>query len=372
MHFVRIPIENIGRRPVRTTLTVIGLGMAVACFVLLIGLSRGLERGWVGSIVERRTDLLAVRKGPFEVVSTSVDASLAGMLGRQPGVVAATPELLDLVGLDDGSTAIAFGWVPGAYLWETVRLKEGRLPRGEAPEVVVGEIVAAAMGLKPGASLHLLDESFAVVGVSTDEGVLMGNAIVMPLAALQALLDREGRATNIQLKLADVGEPEAQAATIGALARHYPNLMFTRTRDLVESNRVMRFTRALAWITAVIGLLIGVVVTANTLLMSVTERTREIGTLTALGWSRGRVMTLIMAEALAISVAGGLIGIGLGAVLLRAFAEVSIVRGFVDPQLSLSLLAETAVATVLVGLAASGWPAWRAASIVTAEALRHE
>jgi putative ABC transport system permease protein len=342
MHFARIPVENIRRRPVRTALTVIGLGMAVACFVMLIGLSRGLERGWVGSIVERRTDVLAVRKGPFEVVSTSVDASLAVALGQRPGVAAATPELLDLVTLDDGSNAIAFGWAPGSYLWETVRFKEGRVPGGESHEVVLGEMVAAALGMKSGASLRLLDQSFTVVGVSTDSGTLMGNAILMPLSTLQALLDRGGRATNIQVRLADRGDPERQAATIAGLARDYRNLMFTKTNDLADSNRVMRFTRALAWITAMIGLLIGVVVTANTLLMSVTERTREIGTLTALGWSRQRVMALVMTEALVISAAGGAFGIFLGAALLRAFAQASIVRGFVEPRLSLLCLGRPA------------------------------
>ena len=372
MRFVRIPFVNLARRRVRTGLTILGVGMAVASYIMMMGLARGLERGWVGNIAQRHTDVLVVRKGAIEILATSINASMVDALRRQPDVADSTAELVDLVSIENGDSVVICGWPPDSYLWDTIRIREGRRPAPNGREVVVGETVASVLGTRTGSDIRLLDQTFTIVGVSHQSGVLIGSAVEMPLSNLQHLLGREGQVTAIHLRMVRPDKPNTTGRVLDRLSAQFPALMFTRTEDLANTNRIVGLLRSIAWITSSIGLLMGVVVLVNTLLISVTERTREIGTLTALGWSRARVMRMILLESLGVSFAGGLVGTGAGSLAVQWLASATIVRGFVEPQVSVGLVLETVVAALLLGLAASVYPAWRAAAMPTAAALRYE
>jgi putative ABC transport system permease protein len=121
-----------------------------------------------------------------------------------------------------------------------------------------------------------------------------------------------------------------------------------------------------------IAVVIGVLGVANTMMMSVTERSREIGTLRAVGWSRARVVRMIAGESLLIAILGGLLGIGLGV----AGSEFTIKVLFDEAALQASYEAATMVKGMLVaisvGLIGAVYPAMRAASLRPAEALRYE
>jgi putative ABC transport system permease protein len=372
MRFVRIPFANLARRPMRTGLTMVGVGMAVASYIMMMGLARGLERSWAGSIVERRTDVFVVRKGAIEILSTSIDASVVETLRQQPEVAEATAELVDLVSIESGDSALVCGWPAHSYLWETLGIKEGRKPAPDKREVVIGESVASVLGSRVGSGIRLIDQDLTIVGVSHQSGVLIGSAVVMPLSTMQHLFNREGQVTAIHLRMATRADVGADGQDLAGLSARFPALTFTKTEDVANTNRVVGLLRAIASLTSSIGLLMGVVVLVNTLLMSVAERTREIGTLTALGWSSRLVMRMILLEALVVSMVGGVVGIAAGAMGVQWLARATVVRGFVEPQVSTGLMVETLVAALLLGLAASVYPAWRAATMPTAAALRHE
>jgi len=108
----------------------------------------------------------------------------------------------------------------------------------------------------------------------------------------------------------------------------------------------------------------------NTMLMAVSERTREIGTLRAVGWSRGRVLGLILAEGTLISSLGGLVGLGagtLGAEVLIHWAP----RGL-DTLYSPMLFVEGFAIAVALGFAGALYPAWQASRLSPIEALKYE
>jgi putative ABC transport system permease protein len=119
-------------------------------------------------------------------------------------------------------------------------------------------------------------------------------------------------------------------------------------------------------------LLIGVLGIANTMAMSVFERTREIGILRALGWKRWHVMFLIQMEALVLGVGGGAIGIAIGWGALRLLAALPQTASIVSASVPLPLLAEALGIAILAGLIAGALPAWRGAQLSPVEALRHD
>jgi putative ABC transport system permease protein len=121
-----------------------------------------------------------------------------------------------------------------------------------------------------------------------------------------------------------------------------------------------------------IALLIGILGIANTMAMSVFERTREIGILRALGWKRQQVLVLIQLEAVVLGLGGGFLGIAIGWFALHILATLPQTASIVSTSFSWQLLPEALGIATLAGLAAGALPAWRGAQLSPVEALRHD
>jgi len=110
----------------------------------------------------------------------------------------------------------------------------------------------------------------------------------------------------------------------------------------------------------------------NTMLMSVVERTREIGVLRAVGWSRRRVMRMVLGEGFVIGLLSAAVGLTAAWVLIQLLSRLPKTSLLVPPELSLAAFAIGFVAVMVAGIAGTFYPAFRAASIPPTEALRHE
>ena len=190
MRPLTLPISDLGRRPMRSALTALGIAVAVGSFIAMVGLSRGVEQAWVNYYLDRGTHLLAVRKGAVEILSTSLDADLAGPMGRIEGVRDVAGELADMVPLDDGSMVLIAGWPRDSFLWRSLRIVAGRAqPRRpmKADAVVIGQPQAEVLGLKAGDELQVLQHRFRIVGMFRQTSVMTNGAILMPLGAMQEL-----------------------------------------------------------------------------------------------------------------------------------------------------------------------------------------
>ena len=121
-----------------------------------------------------------------------------------------------------------------------------------------------------------------------------------------------------------------------------------------------------------LAIVIGGVGMMNAQLMAVYERTREIGVLRATGWRRSRVLRLILGESIVVCLAGGLLGILLGWLLLRAALSGDGDDGHRTGRLSPGLVAQALLVVLVLGLVGGLYPAWRASRLLPVEALRYE
>jgi putative ABC transport system permease protein len=140
----------------------------------------------------------------------------------------------------------------------------------------------------------------------------------------------------------------------------------------VASDTQIRLARAMAWATAAVALILGSVGMLNTMLMSIFERTREIGILRAVGWRRRRVLALVLGEALVIALMGTLLGMLLAVAGLRALTMAPTARGFINPNLPPEVLFIALAMGVGLSLLGGLYPAARAAALEPTEALRYE
>ena len=161
---------------------------------------------------------------------------------------------------------------------------------------------------------------------------------------------------------------QAQAQIEAAL----PGMRAVPAAERASDNQFVKLAHASAWGTSLLALLIGVLGIANTMAMSVFERTREIGILRALGWSRWQILAHIETEAVALGLAGGLVGIVLGWGALRALATLPRTASLVSASRHWPLLAEAVGVAVVAGLLAGALPAWRAGQLSPVDALRHD
>lgn len=151
------------------------------------------------------------------------------------------------------------------------------------------------------------------------------------------------------------------------------NLLRRKTRCLLTLvGLAIGIAAMVAQAISLLAIVVGGVGIANTMVMSIFERTREIGTLRALGWRKRRILKIILEESMALGIAAGLVGIAGGVAICQAFNALPMAAGFLKLSLSPGLLAQ-ALGIALILVAGGGfYPAWRTTRMQPVKALRYE
>jgi putative ABC transport system permease protein len=347
--------------------------MAVGAFVGLVGFSSGFEQQWERIYSSSGTDFAVIHG---TLLNSSLDESITAKLKDLPVVAKASPGIFNLMDLTREVNALAYAWRADAFQLDSLKLLAGRRFRDGHPEVMLGDLLAQYLKKNPGDTLEIQGKVFTITAIYHSASALEANAVIMPLDQLQELNSLQGKVSTIDVRLrpAPAGESwehylkRAQAEIEAIL----PGLRAIPAAERARDNQFVKMAKASAWGTSSLALLIGILGIANTMVMSVFERTQEIGILRALGWKRGHVLALIELEAAVLGLAGGILGIVLGWCALNVLAALPQTSSFVSASLRWPLLAQALAIAVLAGLIAGAIPAWRGARLSPMEALRHD
>jgi putative ABC transport system permease protein len=374
MYFFQVALINILRRPFRTTLTLGGVMLGIGAYVALVGFSSSFERQWLEFYRTKGTDLCVVR-GTF--LKSSADESLGAQLRALPMVAGVAAVSFDLIEFTQETSAFVIGWEDTSYEFGSLTLLQGRKFGKDEAEVMLGEILAESLHKKPGDTVRIQGAQFEVVGIFRGGESFETSGALLPLHQLQKISDLGSKVAGFHIRLRAPGprqSAEAQFSQIKVLIENqFPGLTAVPVGDLAQNNYLATLVRSIAWGTSLIALFIGTLGIANTMAMSVHERTGEIGILRAMGWMRSRIVLLILLEATILSVAGGALGLIFGYFGLSALAVLrSTVPGVAHATISLPLCMQALGIAYCIGLAAGFLPAHRAASLVPMSALRHD
>jgi len=373
LSLTRFVWNNLWRRQLRTILTLCGIGMAIGAFVGLVGFSSAFESAWLRIYSSSGTDMTVIQQ---TFLNTSLDESAGKTLNSLPLVARATPVIFNLMDLTTDVNALVYGWKADSYQLDSLQILSGRRLRDGQPEVMLGDLLADDLKKKVGDTLEIQSSSFTVCAIYHGGSGLQAAAVIMPLDQLQQLSSLQGKVSTFDLRLrpAPAGESQehylsrAQAQIQAAL----PGLRAVPAAERAHNNQFVQLAHASAWGTSSIALLIGILGIANTMAMSVYERTREIGILRALGWNRRQVLFLIQLEAAILGLGGGFFGIVFGWCGLHLLADLPQTASIVSTSIPVLLLAESLGIAVLAGLIAGALPAWRASKLSPVAALRYD
>jgi putative ABC transport system permease protein len=391
MKSISVAYKNLQRKKIRSLLTIGGVAIAVAVLVSLVGFDTGYQRSLTNDIDKMGYQVLVTAKGcPYEAATLMLKGG--GGLRYMEQVVyekiikdsridKISPQLVATEFDKDkqngqGGISLYMG-IDKSYLalkpWS--RFKSGGwFSSDEADEVIIGYEAAEFEQRMPGDQILIpnLNKPLKVVGIFERNGTQDDGIIFMPLKTAQRIFDLQGKLTGIGIKLKDIGklsdfeeslynEPGIQVISLAQVKGTIFNL--------ISSSKAMTNSVAL------IAILIAVIGVINTILMSVFERTKEIGVMKAIGASRVDIFKIIWLETTLICVFGGIFGD------LIAILGTNIVEHIIRQVLPYApvgklviitplLLSGSFLGAVIMGLIAGVYPAFRSSSMRPVEAIR--
>lgn len=361
-------VRDLWRRPARTLLTLASIGVAVGFIVALTGIAEGVIQEFGRLLGAGQMDLMGTQAGVADMEFSEIDERLADRLRVQPEVAGVSRLLFGFPATTEAPFLMVFGLDPGETYIQHYVIRAGR-PIQRSGELLLGGTAAANLHKQVGDELSLGTQRFQVVGIYENGSAYEDTGAMMWLRDAQELLNKRHKVSFLGVALKN---PEQAVAVARVLEARFPQVTLNTTTTLRERTQDMQTLYAILNTLIGLTLVVGGVVMTNAMLMSVFERTQEIGVLRALGWSRARVVGLVLTEALLLSVLSALMGGGLGLALAHLLTLMPVVGEYLAPAYTPQMLAQVAALTLGLGAAGGVYPAWRAASLRPMEALRYE
>ncbi len=365
--------KNLFRRKGRTILTLLGISIGVAAIVALGAMAEGLRAGYTAMVSGSQADLVLTQAGMMDITMGGVEETVADQLRAWPEVTDVDGILMGNVQAEDAPYFFIFGYAPQGFAIAHFRIVEGeglaevRGVRGKP--LILGRGAAQSLGKEVGDALRITGGAFRIVGIYETGDAFEEGGAVIPLEEAQSLLLQPRRVSMFYIRLRDPGD---EARLRARVERHFSDLILSTTSEFADRQMMIESMEIFAWVISGLAVVIGGVGMTNTLFMSVFERTREIGLLRALGWGRGRILRLILGESLALSLLGGLVGIGLGVAVVFLLRGSIVFMGTLGVQFSPELFARALITVAALGLVGGAYPAWWASRLLPLEALRYE
>jgi len=370
MTFFNIVVRGLLRRPVRTGLTLFGISIGIAAVVALVGLASGYEKS-----IGKQLDVIGIdvvvsnMGGGF--MPKAFDASLQSRIARLRRVAATTSVLMEMQSIEDAPMMMVSGREWGGFTWEKLNLISGRMPRdGKEHAVVLGRMAAEVLKKKVGDTVQIEAEELPVVGIVDGRAVVENGAIILSLQVLQEVTGNEGKVNFVDIRVTPNSSKEDVRQLCEQIKEIFPEGRAMVANEVVSTSQGFRIARAMSWSTSLLAIIVGILGVMNTMLMTVFERTHEIGILLAVGWKLRRIVYMVLCESALLGLLGGLVGVALGALGIWVLEHTTGIRGMLEPDLSPKLLLTSVVIAVVVGVISGVYPGWRSSRLSPSLALQ--
>jgi putative ABC transport system permease protein len=367
MIFLRLIVVNLMRHRIRTFISIAGIAFSVAAMLTVVTVLEGAV-GMFSNILSSGAEVIVFERNVSDLFFSDVPPAAKDDIATWPMVKRADPVLFGVVSSADHPIITCFGVTAADSRISNATWISGSAAQFGQNAVVLGERAADFLGATTGENVPIGHGMFHVIGIIRTHNGFEDGGVFMPLETSQKFFHKEGSSV-ITIKLRnkeDAAEFKAQ------VHQRYPNLIALEDAEFSKSYSQFKILKATAWAVGACGLALGGLGVANTMIMSVFTRIREIAILRVNGFANRQIAATIFGESAVVSVAGAMAGLAIGAAALFALKNIPALHGYVDVTMRPALMLAVVLLALLTGLAGALYPAAYAMRIKAVEALRYE
>lgn len=372
MTFIGLILRNLRARPLRSALTGLAVAIGVMAVVALGVLTDSLNRTATQILEIGKADLTISQKHTDDIINSTISEEDIAKIAEVPGVRRAVGALLGTDAYDEQHPlVIEVGLDPADQAPFGVNIIEGRSYAADAADqIMLGYVFAASVSKRVGDRITLGDNTYTVTGLYSTNVSFGNSTVMMPLSHLQGLNRLDGQ---VSLGFVQVDKGAGVTKVAKAIDDAFPQLTTIRTaEDFGRADRNLMLIGAANTGGSILAALIAITGVLNTSLLSFFERIREFGIYRSIGWSRRRVIALVIGEAVVVSVAGAALGVALGWGAINVLQNLDQLRGIFDPVYKADIFTRSLSFGLTVAFLGALYPALRAALVSPITAVRRE
>ncbi len=405
---LHIALRSLGANKLRSGLTMLGIIIGVMSVISMLSIGQGAQAAITSQITSIGTNLLYVRPGSTQSGGVRTAEGSAATLTQEDGealaglanIVAVAPQVESfgqVVYLGNNDNGRIIGTTPEYLDVMNVTLAEGEFistsnVTAKSAVVVLGAQIATDLfdtATPVGQSVRINGQTFRVIGVMTAKGgtgaMNSDTQMYVPITTAMSRLSRGGQfrggnnVSVLNVKITDTKVQDSLVQAISEVLRERHHVQFQDDFNIQSQQDILNTANQVTGIltiflggVAAISLIVGGIGIMNIMLVSVTERTREIGLRKAVGARKRDILTQFLTEATFLSLSGGLIGVLFGAIIARMISGLSLGGSTLNTVVGADSVLLAIGFSAAVGLFFGSYPANRAAGLRPIEALRYE
>ena len=376
MNYFKLILKNPFRNKTRSLLAIIGIAIGIATIVALGLITASLEDSTETTLKEGSAEITATKIGSSMASSSgNLNESYVEELSKVEGVEK-TAGMLESTVIDTSKSSDSSRYGFSLYGAKTDDLSivginniNGSVFNENENELIVGKNLAEEENYTIGDKVDVYGKEFKITGIYETGSIFYDSAMYTCLSKLQNLTDNEEKISSISIKI----KKDANLTTVNdKIKNEYNDTLRTITAEEMTQTiddtlgMINSATTAIEALAIIIGGL-GVI---NTMMMTVFERTREIGVLKSVGWSKKRILSMIMGESIVLTIISGIIGSILG--VLAVFILFKLNGDNMTLIFNINIFIKAFLVALSVGIIGGLYPAIKASRLSPTEALRYE
>ncbi|MDL2246308.1 ABC transporter permease [Methanobrevibacter sp. OttesenSCG-928-K11] len=368
--FFKLILKNPFRNKSRASLSILGIAIGIITIIALGAITNGLIVGAEDTLHAGGTDFMIMGSAVNTDEIEFMDSSWNSKISNIKGVNSTIPLVDGYAIIENGNFLSLQGISPNDLSGLGIKVVEGKNFQNSSNELILGKVASDRLNKTVGDIINIDDTDWKVVGISESGNPNIDAAAFTSADMVQKTMNEEGKFSEIYVK-ADKGV-DVENLVKDIESQYGENItVISSIADMQGTEEILQMLNGAKWGISLLAIIVGGIGIINTMIMSVYERTREIGVLKAVGWSSRRIIGMIVAESIVITLAAGIVGSIFGVALIELINMSGMLEGMV-PVLSVGLFVEAIAISLIVGIVGGLYPAIKASKMPPTEALRYE
>lgn len=374
MSFFKLILRNPFRVKSRAVLSIVGIAVGIMLIVALGGISGGLKAASEDALTIGGTDFMVF---PTNMVADDgtprkINSSYIDDIKNFNGVADLTV-VTNYKFFPENSFApeLITGIDPKKIDYFKLKIIDGRIFNNNQSEAIVGKLYAESKNKSVGDTLTVGNEKFKITGIFESGNMQLDHSTATSLDKAQ-FLSKSSEVDNVYVKVDKGKDPEIVKKNFDKEFKKDNLTAISSIEDSEMFKQQLQMINTATWAISLLAVIVGAIGIVNTMIMSIFERIREIGVLKAVGWTKNRILLMIMGESIVLTTVSAIIG-SLLAVIGMQLLTIYLGSGLeFTVKYSAELFVQAFAVAWVVGLVGGIYPAYKASKMPPTEALRYE